>query len=80
MTVIKPVLIHSGSLQLHFYIDSVEQQLLKDINELQHGNIEVNLKNIDQEPYFFALILKLLLSFKYQLHQTEYLLEDKKVK
>ena len=48
MTVIKPVLIHSGSLQLHFYIDSVEQQLLKDINEPQHGNIEANLKNSDQ--------------------------------
>ena len=37
MTVIKPVLIRSGSLELHFYIDSVEQQLLKDINELRHG-------------------------------------------
>ena len=48
MTVIKPVLIRSGSLQLHFCIDLLEQQLLKDINELQHGHIEVNLKNIDQ--------------------------------
>ena len=37
MTVIKPVLIRSGSLELHFYIDSVEQQLLKDINELRQG-------------------------------------------
>ena len=46
MTVIKPVLIRSGSLELHFYIDSVEQQLLKDINELQHGYIKVKLKTL----------------------------------